>query len=69
MTREEPPERRYRRVPTIWGKVNAILVVDDVKEQRELAAKMLTKLDYRVTTVAGGEEAVAYLRKEQRPIW
>ena len=44
------------------GNDESILVVDDIKEQRELAAKMLGKLNYRVTTVSSGEEAVAYLR-------
>ena len=44
------------------GNDESILVVDDIKEQRELAAKMLGKLNYRVTTVASGEEAVEYLK-------
>ncbi len=44
------------------GNGEAILVVDDVKEQRELATKMLTKLNYRVNAVASGEEAVEYLQ-------
>ena len=39
-----------------------ILVVDDVKEQRELAVAILTRLGYRVDAVAGGEEALAYLK-------
>ena len=44
------------------GKGESILVVDDVKEQRELATSMLTGLGYQVTSVSGGEEAVEYLR-------
>jgi len=44
------------------GKGESILVVDDVKEQRDLAAEMLQKLNYTVTTVSSGEEAVAYLQ-------
>ena len=32
------------------------------EEQRELAAKMLGKLNYRVKTVSSGEEAVEYLK-------
>jgi two-component system cell cycle sensor histidine kinase/response regulator CckA len=40
--------------------------VDDVKEQRELATWMLGRLDYRVTSVSSGEEAVDYL-KTNRP--
>jgi CheY-like chemotaxis protein len=38
------------------------LVVDDVKEQRELATNMLTRLGYDVNAVASGEEAIEYLR-------
>jgi len=47
------------------GNDESILVIDDIKEQRELAAKMLGKLNYRVKTVASGEEAVEYLRTEK----
>lgn len=42
-----------------------VLVVDDVAEQRALACQMLGKLGYRVAAVAGGEEALAYLEREQ----
>ncbi|MHB8090640.1 MAG: hybrid sensor histidine kinase/response regulator [Syntrophales bacterium] len=45
------------------GKGESILVVDDVKEQRELAAGMLSSLNYQVFTAAGGAEAVAYLQE------
>lgn len=44
------------------GRGESILVVDDVKEQREVAASLLTKLGYKVHTVSSGEEAVAYLK-------
>jgi PAS domain S-box-containing protein len=44
------------------GREESILVVDDIKGQRELAAAMLKKLNYHVASVAGGEEAVAYLK-------
>jgi len=43
------------------GKEELILVVDDIKEQRELAFKMLNKLNYTVTTVSSGEKAVDYM--------
>ena len=63
LTREEAgddlqkiPFEQYR------GKGETILVVDDVREQREMAAMMLAKLGYQVRTVAGGEEAVEYLK-------
>ncbi|MEN6473089.1 MAG: PAS domain S-box protein [Syntrophaceae bacterium] len=44
------------------GRGEFILVVDDVKEQRELAAEMLKGLLYRVETVTSGEEALSYLK-------
>ena len=34
------------------------MVIEDVKEQRAIAAAMLRKLGYKVTCVASGEEAV-----------
>lgn len=45
------------------GKGESILVIDDVAVQRTLAVSILTKLGYTVTSVSGGEEAVAYLRE------
>jgi two-component system, cell cycle sensor histidine kinase and response regulator CckA len=65
VTREEmekdttPPSEEY------MGRGERILVVDDVKEQRELATQMLTKLGYRVAAVSSGEEAVTYLEAHQ----
>jgi PAS domain S-box-containing protein len=47
------------------GKGESILVVDDVKGQRELAAAMLKKLNYKVAIVSSGEDAVEYLRKHE----
>ncbi|MDH3383575.1 MAG: PAS domain S-box protein, partial [Deltaproteobacteria bacterium] len=44
------------------GKGESILVVDDVEEQRDLAADMLKKLDYAIASVASGEEAVEFLK-------
>jgi len=44
------------------GKGDSILVVDDVKEQREIASGMLKKLDYSVTAVSSGEEAINYMK-------
>jgi CheY-like chemotaxis protein len=45
------------------GNGESILIVDDVKEQRELAGTMLKKLNYTVVSVSGGEEAVEYLKQ------
>ncbi len=47
---------------TLRGKGEKILVVDDVKEQREIATEILSHLGYSVATVSSGEEAVDYLR-------
>jgi CheY-like chemotaxis protein len=43
------------------GKGQRILVVDDVKEQLEIASKILTQLGYSVETVCSGEKACEYL--------
>ena len=39
----------------------SILVVDDVREQREIAIKILEKLGYKVDAVSSGEEAEEYV--------
>jgi CheY-like chemotaxis protein len=45
------------------GKGESILVVDDVQGQRELAGRMLTRLNYSVATAASGEDAVEFARR------
>ncbi|MGB7971861.1 MAG: PAS domain S-box protein [Candidatus Deferrimicrobiaceae bacterium] len=45
------------------GKGESILIVDDVEEQRGLASEMLAKLNYGISSVASGEEAVEYLKE------
>jgi signal transduction histidine kinase/CheY-like chemotaxis protein len=63
VTRKEIEEEIIKlTINDYMGNGESILVVDDVKEQREIANSILTKLGYRVTTVSGGEEAVEYLR-------
>jgi signal transduction histidine kinase/CheY-like chemotaxis protein len=52
-------------VSEYMGKGESILVVDDIKEQRDLAAGMLRTLNYSVTIVSSGEEAIAYLKKHE----
>ena len=47
------------------GSGESILVVDDVQEQRELAASILIDLGYNVQTAASGEEAVAFLESNR----
>lgn len=43
------------------GRGETILVVDDIKEQREIASRILKKLGYSVATASSGEEAVDYM--------
>ncbi|MCP4343282.1 MAG: response regulator [Desulfobulbaceae bacterium] len=47
------------------GRGEKILVIDDDQDQRKIAAEMLTKLNYKVDTVASGEEAIEYLRTKK----
>ena len=51
------PLDRYR------GAGQSVLVVDDIKEQRDMAAFMLKRMNYRVDTVASGQEAVEFIRR------
>ena len=63
-THDEPSEEKKSvAVDELRGKGESILIVDDVAEQRKIATGMLKKLEYSVSSVASGEEAVAYLRK------
>jgi PAS domain S-box-containing protein len=52
-------------VSVYMGKGEAVLIVDDIKEQRDLATGMLRNLNYNVVSVASGEEAVAYLKERE----
>jgi PAS domain S-box-containing protein len=44
------------------GKGESILVIDDVKKQRDLASRMLKSLNYNVASASSGEDAVEYLK-------
>ena len=46
----------------LQGRGQSVLVVDDVKDQREIACGILRKLGYAPTAVASGEEALAYIQ-------
>ncbi|MFA5182558.1 MAG: PAS domain S-box protein [Syntrophales bacterium] len=62
VTREKAADERIAAaISEYLGKGESVLVVDDVKEQRDLAAEMLVGLNYSVTSVASGEEALTYL--------
>lgn len=66
MTREEiTTEAVAVAISEYMGNSESILVVDDVKEQRDLAAGMLRTLNYNVSSVSSGEEAVTYLNEHE----
>ena len=62
-TREEIADKDATvSLSAYMGNDESILVVDDVREQRELAAEMLKILRYNVTMAASGEDAVTYIK-------
>jgi PAS domain S-box-containing protein len=63
VTRQEPAQGQVDlSIEDYMGKGQSVLVVDDVKEQRELVSAMLKMLGYSVATAPSGEEAVDYLQ-------
>ena len=60
--RESPADDPPLPIESFRGRGESILVVDDVEEQRQIASRILGKLNYAVTTVSSGEEALEYLR-------
>jgi PAS domain S-box-containing protein len=56
------PQVEISSIQELMGKGETILVVDDIETQRQIAAEMLQKLGYRVTTMSSGEDAVEYMR-------
>jgi CheY-like chemotaxis protein len=64
-----PMSRKARQdhpVPShdaLRGRNESILVVDDIQEQREIASRILSRLNYAVTTVSSGEKALAFLKE------
>jgi two-component system, cell cycle sensor histidine kinase and response regulator CckA len=47
-----------------FGKGYNVLVIDDMKEQRDIVTAMLCEIGYRVNTVSGGEEGIEFLKKQ-----
>lgn len=47
------------------GNRETILVVDDMEDQRDVALKILSALNYSVHTVASGEDALDFLKDEK----
>jgi PAS domain S-box-containing protein len=63
-TRQSPRWNERLPLGEFKGKGEAVLVVDDIKEQREIAGEILGKLGYSVATAASGEEALEHLRRQ-----
>jgi signal transduction histidine kinase/CheY-like chemotaxis protein len=63
----QPSARKAPRRPIkdYQGKGEFLLIVDDVQVQREIATDILTRLGYRVESVASGEAAVDYLKSRK----
>ncbi len=63
VTRKElEKEKAAFSIEDHMGHGEKVVVVDDVEEQREIAAMLLTTLGYSVHAVVSGEEAVEYLK-------
>ena len=65
ITRKEKAENLSSRdFKDYRGNGESILVVDDVREQREIASKILSQLGYSVKIASSGEEAVKLMENE-----
>ncbi len=58
---EEEEESSFE---SLQGNGEAILVVDDVSEQRHIVKGILKKLNYNPASVTSGEEAIEYIRRQ-----
>ena len=66
VTREEiSVEDGSVSISEYMGRGETILVVDDVRDQRDLATEMLKKLNYKVVSVPSGEAAIAYIKEHK----
>ena len=66
VTRAPKALGREHITPEVYqGRGESLLIVDDVKEQRELAATILNGLGYQADIVNSGEEALEYLKKNK----
>lgn len=63
ITREKlAKEKDFISIEDYMGDNESILVVDDIKEQREIATNLLSRLNYSVSAVSSGEAAIEYLK-------
>ncbi len=63
-TREMPADKVCSlQINSLYGQGERVLVVDDVKSQRDIACQILDKLGYAPDSVSSGEAAIEYVRK------
>ena len=63
VTRKElSKDLRRLSIEDYRGNGESVLIIDDVKDQREIASIILMQLGYSVAVVSSGEEAVEYLQ-------
>jgi signal transduction histidine kinase/CheY-like chemotaxis protein len=68
-TREELIAQQQKApIEQYMGNGESVLVVDDITEQRDVAARLLTRLGYEIHAVSSGEEAVEYLKGNKADI-
>ncbi len=63
--RDLEPEKPVTAKANVKGKGQFVLVVDDVREQREITSAILSSLGYGVDTVPSGEAAVSFIQEKQ----
>ena len=61
---EQVKDESLQSIEDYRGNGASVLVVDDVKEQREIASGMLKQLGYSIISVSSGEEAVDYMKEK-----
>ncbi|MEA1997346.1 MAG: ATP-binding protein, partial [Gemmatimonadota bacterium] len=64
-TREEVEKKKaFISAKDYLGNGETILIVDDIREQREIASQILTAIGYAVEVVSSGEEAIEYVKEK-----
>lgn len=61
----QPPQAKTVPLTLRLGNGETILLVDDDSEQRSIGESILSAMGYKVETVVGGEEALAFLKERQ----
>lgn len=64
-SKDVSPTGETLSIDAYTGDGETILVVDDVKEQRQIAKNILERLHYRVETVSSGEKAIKFMASNQ----